>query len=112
MLTIIQGIQFYPFLIIFQLFGMLAYLLVVVLGITSLPSVGRALSWREFRFVQSKLGWLALILATLHCGVEGWDKLFQFWCGFPSTNQLPMYVPVFTIATKIPLVLFDFTSPR
>merc|ERR1712193_245264 len=37
--------------------GVSAYALAVLLGITSLPSVTNVLTWKEFAFVQSKLGW-------------------------------------------------------
>ena len=37
----------------------------ILLGITSLPSVSASLSWKEFAFVQSNLGWLCLILVRL-----------------------------------------------
>lgn len=37
------------------------------LGISSIPSVGAGLSWREWAFIQSKLGIVGLFLGTLHC---------------------------------------------
>ena len=51
--------------------GIFAYGLAIILGITSLPSVSSSLSWREFRAIQSKLGWLCLIMTTLHIMIEG-----------------------------------------
>lgn len=36
----------------FYVLGILGFFLYVLLGLTSLPSVGGSLSWREFSFVQ------------------------------------------------------------
>ena len=89
-----------------QLAGVTAYALAVILGVSSLPSVARSLSWREFRMLQSRFGWVCLIMATLHCIIEGWPKkIIAFDCIFPSTNQLPLYLPLITIALKLPLSL-------
>ncbi len=40
----------------FYSMGILGYGLYVLLGITSLPSVSNALSWREFNFIQVDTG--------------------------------------------------------
>jgi len=86
--------------------GVLAYFAAVTLGITSLPSVSTSLSWKEFRTIQSWLGWFCLILATSHCIFNGWKKLLQFNdCIFLSSEQLPLILPAITILLKIPLLL-------
>lgn len=36
----------------FYVLGILGFFLYVLLGLTSLPSVGGSLSWREFSFIQ------------------------------------------------------------
>ena len=59
---------------------MLAFALAIVLGITSLPSVTSSLTWKEFSFVQSKLGWTALLLACTHdflYGLQGFALMFR-----------------------------------
>ncbi|XP_055758941.1 metalloreductase STEAP4-like [Salvelinus fontinalis] len=61
----------------FYVLGILGFCLYVLLGITSLPSVGAALSWREFSFVQSKLGHLTLLLCTAHGFLYGWNKFLR-----------------------------------
>merc|ERR1711892_211930 len=92
--------------------GIIAYFIAVILGVTSLPSVSASLSWKEFRLIQSWLGWLCLILASTHCGVLGWSKLFKFgYSIFPSSTQLPLILPAMTILLKIPL-LIPFVDAR
>uniref|UniRef100_A0A2I3LCX9 STEAP4 metalloreductase n=6 Tax=Cercopithecinae TaxID=9528 RepID=A0A2I3LCX9_PAPAN len=66
--------------------GILGFFLFVLLGITSLPSVSNAVNWREFRFVQSKLGYLTLILCTAHTLVYGGKR-------FLSPSNLKWYLP-------------------
>ncbi|XP_019647769.1 PREDICTED: metalloreductase STEAP3-like [Branchiostoma belcheri] len=53
----------------FLLFGTLALFLMAVLGVASIPSVGSSMNWREFNFVQSKLGWTVFLFAVTHCSV-------------------------------------------
>ena len=56
--------------------------------------------------IQSKLGWLCLILATVHCMANGWQKLLRFQqCFFFEGEQVAVVVPLITIALKIPLLL-------
>ncbi|KAM8871318.1 metalloreductase STEAP4-like isoform 2-T2 [Spinachia spinachia] len=66
----------------FYALGILGFFLYVLLGLTSLPSVGAALSWREFNFIQSKLGHLTLFICTAHGYIYGWNKFLR-----PSTYK-------------------------
>uniref|UniRef100_A0A674DHQ1 STEAP family member 4 n=1 Tax=Salmo trutta TaxID=8032 RepID=A0A674DHQ1_SALTR len=66
--------------------GILGFGLYVLLGITSLPSVSNVLSWREFSFVQSKLGHLTLLLCTAHTYLYGWNR-------FLSSSIYKWYTP-------------------
>jgi len=86
--------------------GVSAYALAVLLGITSLPSVTNVLTWKEFAFVQSKLGWLCLILACAHDMFYGWPYIGpgNESCYVPPTFQYALYVPLITILLKLPLV--------
>ena len=54
----------------------------VILGITSLPSVTNVLTWKEFAFVQSKLGWLCLIFGCAHTLFFSWPRLTSYQCHF------------------------------
>ena len=94
--------------------GILGLAFVAILGATSLPSVSSSLSWREFRALQSLLGWFCLILCSLHCASNGWSsenfwqsKLFKKWdnCYAPSSEQTGLILPVITFALKLPLLL-------
>ncbi|XP_071239395.1 metalloreductase STEAP4-like [Salvelinus alpinus] len=66
--------------------GILGFGLYALLGITSLPSVSNVLSWREFSFIQSKLGHLTLLLCTAHTYLYGWNK-------FLSSSIYKWYTP-------------------
>ena len=55
---------------------------------TSLPSVTAALSWKEFAFIQSKLGWACLIFAVMHDLFYGWPYINGFSCYVPPTFQV------------------------
>ena len=86
--------------------GVIGYAFAILLGLTSLPSISSALSWREFRLFQSYLGWLCLILCTAHCTLNGWKKLIEWEdCIFPGSEQMALIVPAVTIVLKIPLLL-------
>jgi len=87
--------------------GVFAYALAVLLGITSLPSVTNVLTWKEFAFVQSKLGWTCLIFACAHDMFYGWPYIHAPSCGVPPTFQYALYLPALTIALKLPLLLLD-----
>ena len=64
--------------------GVFGFALVVLLGISSLPSVTATLSWKEFAFVQSGLGWTALIFLCAHDMFYGWPYMNGPSCGIPS----------------------------
>uniref|UniRef100_A0A3Q3ANI4 STEAP family member 4 n=1 Tax=Kryptolebias marmoratus TaxID=37003 RepID=A0A3Q3ANI4_KRYMA len=83
----------------FVTLGILGFFLFVLLGITSLPSVGGSLSWREFNFIQSKLGHLTLFICTAHGYVYGWNKFL-----LPSTYK--WYTPPgFMLCLIVPSVV-------
>ncbi|KAM4609088.1 metalloreductase STEAP3 [Polymixia lowei] len=79
--------------------GILGLGVLTLLAITSLPSVGNALNWREFTFVQSGLGYAALTLSIMHTLFFGWDFTF-----FPE--DYPYYLPpVYLLALILPCVV-------
>ncbi|XP_030009558.1 metalloreductase STEAP3 [Sphaeramia orbicularis] len=76
--------------------GTLGLGVLALLALTSLPSVGNALNWREFTFVQSGLGYVALTLSIVHVLFFGWDSAFK-----PSSYQFYL-PPVFVLSLILP----------
>ena len=95
--------------IMYMNFGVLGFVMAVILGITSLPSVSSSLSWQELRAIQSWLGWSCLVFCTAHCltnGAEHKWKIFTFHsCFWPGYEQLPIIMPAITLALKLPLIV-------
>ncbi|XP_066950367.1 metalloreductase STEAP4-like [Macrobrachium rosenbergii] len=92
---------------LFLTFGTLSMFITCILGVTSLPSVGATLTWREFTFIQSKLGWMALLTGTIHDGLLGWGfsrKDYEV-CALPSGAQYALIFPLLTILLKLFLLL-------
>ena len=90
----------------YLILGVLGYATAVMLGLASLPSIASSLSWREFRLLQSKLGWCCLLLSSGHAALNGWKKLVELGdCGLPAGEQLALVLPVITMVAKLPLLL-------
>ncbi|XP_068942314.1 metalloreductase STEAP4 [Petaurus breviceps papuanus] len=94
--------------------GILGFFLFVLLGITSLPSISNTVNWREFRFVQSKLGYLTLILCTAHTLVYGRDRFLSSsilrWY-LPSVYVLSLIIPCTVLVLKFILIMPCFDQP-
>ncbi|XP_069815573.1 metalloreductase STEAP4-like [Dendropsophus ebraccatus] len=88
--------------------GILGLFFYVLLGITSLPSVSNAVNWREFRFVQSKLGYLTVVLCTAHTLVYGGDRFifgpFYRWY-LPPSFVLSLIIPCALLVMKFILIV-------
>ncbi|XP_078682659.1 metalloreductase STEAP3-like [Branchiostoma floridae x Branchiostoma belcheri] len=104
---VIEGRQFYGLmfwrgeLLIFT--GGLALALMSVLGVTSVPSVQSGMNWREFAFVQSKLGFFCLFVSTGHCivyGSTGFTKGYLYVWYTPPPFLLAMLLPCLVILLK------------
>lgn len=88
--------------------GILGFGLYVLLGITSLPSVSNALSWREFSFIQSKLGYLTVFFCTFHTYLYGWDRFLRpssYKWFTPPGYMLSLVVPSVVLVLKLLLLL-------
>ncbi|XP_072317378.1 metalloreductase STEAP4-like [Eucyclogobius newberryi] len=88
--------------------GALGFFLYVLLGISSLPSVGATLSWREFNFIQSKLGHLTLSICTAHGYIYGWNKFLRsstYKWYTPPGYMLCLIVPSVVLVLKVILLL-------
>ncbi|XP_077791447.1 metalloreductase STEAP3 [Podarcis muralis] len=85
-------------------FGIMALGLLSLLAITSLPSISNSLNWREFSFIQSSLGFVALVISTLHTLTYGWTRAFdesQYKFYLPPTFTLTLLVPCSVILAKL-----------
>ncbi|XP_069811885.1 metalloreductase STEAP3 [Dendropsophus ebraccatus] len=79
--------------------GIMALGVLSLLAVSSLPSVGNALNWKEFTFIQSKLGFVALLLCTLHTLTFGWKRAFD-------GNRYKFYLPpTFTLTLVLPFII-------
>ncbi|KFQ46926.1 Metalloreductase STEAP4, partial [Nestor notabilis] len=94
--------------------GILGFFLFVLLGITSLPSVSNNVNWREFRFVQSKLGYLTLILCTAHTLVYGGKRFLSsssYRWYLPNAYMLSLVVPCMVLVVKFVLIFPCLDKP-
>ncbi|ELV10282.1 Metalloreductase STEAP3 [Tupaia chinensis] len=83
--------------------GVLALGTLSLLAVTSLPSIANSLNWREFSFFQSTLGFVALVLSTLHTLTYGWTRAFEesrYKFYLPPTFTLTLLVPCVVILAK------------
>ncbi|KAL1021894.1 hypothetical protein UPYG_G00019410 [Umbra pygmaea] len=88
--------------------GILALGTLSLLAVSSLPTVGNSLNWREFSFVQSRLGYTALVMATLHTLTYGWNRGFdpeQYRFFLPPTFLLVLALPLAVLLGRLALCL-------
>ncbi|XP_006634352.2 metalloreductase STEAP2 [Lepisosteus oculatus] len=89
-------------------FGIMSLGLLSLLAITSIPSVNSALNWREFSFIQSTLGYVALLIATFHVLLYGWKRAFEeeyYKFYMPPNFVVALVLPVMVIMGKVLLLL-------
>ncbi|CAM5094023.1 unnamed protein product [Eretmochelys imbricata] len=88
--------------------GILGLALLTILAVTSVPSVSHSLTWREFHCIQSKMGYLALLLCTVHALVFAWNKwvdVNQFVWYTPPTFMIAIFLPIIVLLCKSVLLL-------
>ncbi|KAG7524772.1 hypothetical protein JOB18_016709 [Solea senegalensis] len=89
-------------------FGIMSLGLLSLLAITSIPSVHSQLNWREFSFIQSTLGYIALLIATLHGLLFGWKRAFEeesYRFYLPPSFVVALALPVCVILGKVVMLL-------
>ncbi|XP_056155639.1 metalloreductase STEAP2-like [Lampris incognitus] len=89
-------------------FGIMSLGLLALLAVTSIPSVHSALNWREFSFIQSTLGYIALLIATFHALLFGWKRAFEeeaYRFYLPPSFVVALVLPVCVILGKLFLLL-------
>ncbi|XP_066210075.1 STEAP1 protein [Saccopteryx leptura] len=88
--------------------GIMALAILALLAVTSLPSVSRSLTWREFQYIQSKLGIVSLLLCTIHALIFAWNKwvdIKQFVWYTPPTFMIAVFLPIVVLMCKAILFL-------
>ena len=93
--------------------GVLTLFTMLTLGISTLPSVGSSLNWREWRFVHSRIGFVCLSLAIVHVIIRGygyWIK-YRLYKVFQHGPLLVSFLPWFTMLLKLLLLLPCFAIP-
>lgn len=88
--------------------GIMALGILSLLAVSSLPSVGNSLNWKEFTFIQSQLGFAALVLSTLHTLTFGWKRAFdgsRYKFYLPPTFTWTLVLPVIIILARIVFLL-------
>ncbi|KAG8432184.1 hypothetical protein GDO86_016719 [Hymenochirus boettgeri] len=93
---------------IYVSFGIMALGALSLLAVTSLPSISNSMNWREFSFIQCQLGFVALVIGTLHTLTFGWRRAFDgnhYKFHLPPTFTLTLLVPFVIILGKIILLL-------
>ncbi|NXX49824.1 STEA2 Metalloreductase, partial [Tricholaema leucomelas] len=89
-------------------FGIMSLGLLSLLAVTSIPSVSSALNWREFSFIQSTLGYVALLISTFHVLIYGWKRAFEedyYRFYTPPSFVLALVLPATVVLGKIVLLL-------
>ncbi|XP_068160263.1 metalloreductase STEAP2 [Antennarius striatus] len=89
-------------------FGIMSLGLLSLLAITSIPSVNNSLNWREFTFIQSTLGYIALLIATFHGLLFGWKQAFEeeaYRFYLPPSFVVALALPIFVILGKVLMLL-------
>ena len=93
--------------------GALAQLCMSIQALTSIPAIGNLLNWREWHFVQSKLGTVTLLLAIGHVvdmAAPRWIEV-TLSRSFSHVSTLCLYLPVVTISLKAIFWLPCFSRP-
>lgn len=88
--------------------GIVALGILALLAVTSIPSVSDSLTWREFHFIQSKLGIVSLLLGTIHALIFAWNKwvdIKQFVWYTPPTFMIAVFLPIVVLFCKAILCL-------
>ncbi|XP_067869330.1 metalloreductase STEAP2 isoform X2 [Heterodontus francisci] len=89
-------------------FGIMSLGLLSLLAVTSIPSVSSSLNWREFSFIHSTLGYVALLISTFHVLIYGWKRAFeeQYYRFYTPPNfVLALILPFIVILGKLVLLL-------
>jgi len=96
-----------------SLMGILTLLSMSLLALASIPALGNLLNWREWRFIQSKIGTVTLLLAIGHVFAMATPRWIErgFVKSLYSVGFLCVFFPVITILMKFLFWLPCFDRP-
>ncbi|CAF2728149.1 unnamed protein product [Rotaria sp. Silwood2] len=85
-----------------SLLGILTQLYMSILAVASIPAIGNLLNWREWRFVQSTLGTVTLLLAIGHVVAMALPRWIAVGVNkaFYNLGLLCLYFPILTLLLK------------
>jgi predicted dinucleotide-binding enzyme len=85
-----------------SLMGILTILSMSILALASIPAIGNLLNWREWRFVQSKLGTVTLLFAIGHVFAMATPRWVErkSWRSLYSVGFLCVISPLITLLLK------------
>ncbi|GAB1597977.1 metalloreductase STEAP4-like [Argonauta hians] len=93
---------------IMLLTGIVAYLSMAILAVSTIPSILERLNWHEFTVIQSYLGFFALLVAVTHLliyGVPWWITITKPFVLIRSFTFISSLLPFIVILFKIILLL-------
>ncbi|ELU05214.1 hypothetical protein CAPTEDRAFT_34938, partial [Capitella teleta] len=89
------------------LLGVLALALYTILGLSSIPSIGRTFNWREWYFIYSCLGLFCLAMSCAHVTLlsyKGWIFKSPAY-NLQTFGLLSQLLPYFVLAVRLVLLL-------
>ena len=97
------------------IFGILAYLIMILVALSSINSIANSFSWSEWQFVQSKLGIACLLVGLLH-GIFMYLRIYleKEECAYDTlylvtrVKLIALYFPALVLVLRF---LFAYFSP-
>lgn len=87
--------------------GIVAFILMAIIGLTSIPSVGESLNWSEWTCIHSKLSYAVLVLVVCHVlimGAPNWVKDGPIKT-LKSITLLSLLLPLVVLFLKVVFML-------
>ena len=73
--------------------GTIAFGTMCLLGISSLPSVGSKLNWKQWTFIQSYMGYFCMVVSTAHVTMKG----SPYWTSTPFGSTIQGRISHFNV---------------
>jgi metalloreductase STEAP3 len=102
-----------------MLFGILGFILMSLVALTSINSIATSLNWSEWRFVQTKIGLSALFAALMHDFFMYWriyidkdEKNFSTLYMWTRVKLIAIYFPLLVLILRFIFAYFPPISKR